>query len=213
MGLLQDATYRLQVRIFFAAATIPGAILGALTADYIPRQLFNIIFGILMIAAAIYLFFNKTYKGRAVAEKESGNTIRHLVEKDGTVHTFSFNIGTGLILSVFVGYISSLLGIGGGIVHVPVLIRLLNFPVHLATATSHFILAIMALTGTIVHIATGSFSHGGVRRTILLGIGVLLGAQVGASLSKRVHGIWIIRSLAVVLAFVGIRILFMTFSQ
>jgi uncharacterized protein len=67
----------------------------------------------------------------------------------------------------------------------------------------------MALTGTIVHIASGSFAHGGVRRTICLGIGVLLGAQVGAALSARVHGTWTIRGLAVALTFVGIRILVM----
>jgi uncharacterized membrane protein YfcA len=81
--------------------------------------------------------------------------------------------------------------------------------VHIATATSHFILAIMALAGTIVHITTGSFAHGGGRRTICLGLGVLLGAQVGAALSARMQGTWIIRGLAVALTFVGIRILVM----
>jgi len=66
----------------------------------------------------------------------------------------------------------------------------------------------MALTGTVVHIVTGSFSHG-VRRTITLAVGVLLGAQVGALLSNRVQGSWIIRGLAIALGFVGIRILIM----
>jgi hypothetical protein len=42
-----------------------------------------------------------------------------------------------------------------------------------------FRLVIMALTGTIVHIAAGVFSHG-VRRTIALAIGVLLEAQLGS---------------------------------
>ena len=40
----------------FAAATIPGAILGAVTTTYIPRHAFDIIFGITMIAAGIYLW-------------------------------------------------------------------------------------------------------------------------------------------------------------
>jgi hypothetical protein len=101
-----------------------------------------------------------------------------------------------------------LLGIGGGIIHVPILVCLLSFPAHIATATSHFTLAVMALTGTIVHIATGIFSHG-VRRTIFLAVGVLIGAQLGASLSSRIHSGWIIRSLAIALGLVGIRILIM----
>lgn len=114
-------------------------------------------------------------------------------------------------LGFALGVLGTLIGAGGGFILVPVLVRVLDFPVHVATATSHFILAIMALTGTIVHIAAGSFAHGGVRRTISLAIGVLLGAQLGAALSSRVHGRWIIHGLAIALAFVGIRILMMVF--
>ena len=98
-------------------------------------------------------------------------------------------------MSMAVGFLSSLLGIGGGIIHVPVLIHLLNFPVHIATATSQFILTNMALTGTLTHIATGAFTQG-IRRTILLAVGVLLGAPLGTLLSRKIHGIWIIRGLA-----------------
>jgi hypothetical protein len=113
-------------------------------------------------------------------------------------------------VSFLVGYFSSLLGIGGGIIHVPVLAQLLSFPVHVATATSHFTLAIMALAGMLVHIATGTFHHG-VRRTIFLTVGVLAGAQLGAWLSNRIHSDWIIRGLAIALGFVGIHILITVF--
>jgi uncharacterized membrane protein YfcA len=78
--------------------------------------------------------------------------------------------------------------------------------VHIATATSHFTLAVMALAGTLVHIATGTFHHG-LRRTIMLAVGVLVGAQLGARLSHTIHGKWILRSLAVALGAVGVRIL------
>lgn len=194
--------------LLFAIATIPGTILGALSTTYIPRRLFDAVFGILMIAASIVLLLYPSRTTEATGNGRSDHLARNLVGKDGTVHTFSYNPKVGVGLSVFVGYMSSLLGIGGGIVHVPLLVHLLNFPVHIATATSHFVLAIMALTGTLVHIVTGSFSHG-IHRTINLAIGVLLGAQVGARLSNRVQGNWIIRGLAVALGFVGIRILFM----
>ncbi len=196
--------------LLLAVATIPGAIAGALTTNYMPRRLFNAVLGLLMIAAAAYLFFQKTDEdGESSRDGRKGHFTRNVVEANGTAHAFSYDLKLGMCLSCLVGYMSSLLGIGGGIVHVPALVRLLNFPVHIATATSHFILAIMALTGTIVHIATGSFSRDSMRLTIYLGIGVLFGAQVGAWLSARVRGMWIIRGLALALAFVGIRILFM----
>ena len=197
-----------QSGLLFAVATIPGAILGALSTAYIPRRLFDAVFGALMIAASIVLLLYPSRAKEARGNRRSYHLGRNLVEKDGTVHTFSYSRRVGVGLSFFVGYLSSLLGIGGGIVHVPLLVHLLNFPVHIATATSHFILAIMALTGTIVHSVTGVFSHG-VRRTVTLAVGVLLGAQVGALLSNRVQGNWIIRGLAIALGFVGIRILIM----
>ena len=114
--------------------------------------------------------------------------------------------GSASVLSIFVGYLSSLLGVGGGFIHVPALSHLLNFPVHIATATSHFVLAVMALTGTLVHVVQGVFVYG-VRRTAVLAIGVLFGAQAGAWMSNRIGGKSIIRGLAVALAFVGIRLI------
>jgi len=196
----------------FSATTVPGAIFGSLTTAYIPRRLFDAIFGILMITVSTFLMLRPN---RAKEEKEGNlnrpnyHLMRNLVEVNGASHTYSYNPIVGVGISLLVGYVSSLLGIGGGIIHVPALVHLLNFPVHIATATSHFILAFMAFTGTTVHITTGVFSHG-LRRTISLAIGVFFGAQLGARLSVRVQGDWIIRCLAVGLGFVGIRILIMT---
>ena len=87
-------------------------------------------------------------------------TKRCLVEADGASHVWTFYPVIGIGLSFFVGYFSSFLGIGGGIIHVPALVWFLHFPVHIATATSHFILAIMALAGTLVHVWTGALAQG-----------------------------------------------------
>jgi len=38
---------------------------------------------------------------------------------------------------------------------------------------------------------------------------VLIGAQVGARLSNRLRGVWIIRSLAIALGVVGVRLILM----
>ena len=192
--------------ILFSIATIPGAILGALSTAYVPRRLFDAIFGVLMIAGSLFLLVRPTNLKQPGEGDESRHLKRTLIEADATVHTFSYNPRLGVGLSLFVGYLSSFLGVGGGFIHVPALVHLLNFPIHIATATSQFMLAIMTLTGTLVHVATGTFSRG-IRRTILLAIGALPGAQLGAKLSNRVQGHWIIRGLAVALALVGIRLL------
>jgi uncharacterized membrane protein YfcA len=191
--------------VLFALATIPGAVVGALTTSYIPRRAFDLLFGMCMILAALFLLVRQ---GRAASARQLTPHVIHrtLIDAEGIRYTFSYNPILGVTLSVAVGYLSSLLGIGGGIIHVPAMAYVLHFPVHIATATSHFTLAVMALAGTLVHIATGTFHHG-IRRTIALALGVLVGAQLGARLSHVVHGIWILRSLAVALGAVGVRIL------
>jgi uncharacterized protein len=193
--------------LLFSAASLPGAVIGALTTSQIPRWLFDTVFGLLLIGASITLLFPGNLRKKGTApEMPSRGVSRHLVEADGTGHSYVFNPILGMALSFLVGFFSSLLGIGGGIIHVPALVYFLHFPVHIATATSHFILANMALTGTVTHILTGTFSHG-IHRTIFLAIGVMVGAQLGARLSNRIKGTWIMRSLAVALGLVGLRIL------
>ena len=192
----------------FSMATIPGAILGALNTSGIPRHVFDIIFAVILLAGGAFLGLRsgKTYESRIPSAVTRFKISRRLIDAHGTEYRYEFNWVLGVVLSIAVGYVSSFLGIGGGIIHVPALCCLLNFPIHIATATSHFILAVMALTGTVVHIFTGSLALG-VHLTIALAIGVVIGAQIGARLSEKVRGGWIIRGLAMALALVGVRIL------
>jgi hypothetical protein len=190
----------------FAAATVPGAVLGALTTSFLPRRLFDGTLGTLLVVGSIALLLGGDGGKWRAARSISHTATRTLVEADGTHHIYSYNMAAGIGISVAVGFLSSLLGIGGGIIHVPILTYVLHFPVHIATATSHFVLAVMALAGTLVHVATGVFAHG-VRRTLALAIGVLIGAQLGARLSGRIGGGWILRGLAIALGFIGVRVL------
>lgn len=191
--------------LVFAAATIPGAIIGALATAYFPRGTFDAFFGVLLIAASLYLGLRPAVTRPAPSACPPNHRECILTEADGTVHHFSYNEPLGIAMSTVVGFFSSLLGIGGGVIHVPILVRVLNFPVHVATATSQLVLTIMALSGTITHIASGSFTAG-FRRTIMLAIGATLGAPVGAWFSRRLQGSWIIRALAVALGIVGLRL-------
>lgn len=196
--------------IIFAICTIPGSILGVLTTEVIPRGVFDIIFGIVLLGLAIFLFF-KGGKKDSVAKPvtaRKGWVQQHLTDKWGQTYSYSYDIKLGMILSVFVGYFSPLLGIGGGIIHVPAMSEWLLFPVHIATATSHFILAIMATVSVITHIFEGSYNNPLVLKMVIgLVIGVVPGAQLGAYLSRKIKGRIIIKALAVSLGIVGIRIL------
>jgi hypothetical protein len=178
--------------LLFAVCGVPGALLGAHTVSWIPRRVFSLVLGGLLVAVAAYLLF------RPQDSSPDG--------RDSSLKAPPYNRFLGGTVSLAVGYLSGVLGIGGGILHVPFLSRVLRFPVHVATATSHFVLAIMAFSATLIHVAKGEF-HGGLSRMLLLGVGILIGAQVGAALSKRVRGKWILRGLALAMLLVAIRVL------
>ncbi|WP_223845576.1 sulfite exporter TauE/SafE family protein [Flavobacterium selenitireducens] len=197
--------------LIFAVCTIPGSILGVMTSKSMEKGTFDVAFSVILIGLAIFLFVKggkAKPQGKVVVEHQ-GWTHRKLIDRSGTVHEYSYDWRKGTFLSVVVGYLSPILGIGGGIIHVPAMVEWLRFPVHIATATSHFILAIMASATVITHYVDGSYASAEVQHLVLwLIIGIIPGAQIGARLSHKIQGKAIIRSLAVCLCVVGIRILF-----
>lgn len=179
----------------FILASIPGAILGAVSTNYVSRSSFDLFFGILLLAISLFVFF-----------RNPSHTLDDDKKTVEQIHLSSAQLRLGIVLSIGISFIASFVGIGGDIIHVPALCSFLGFPIHFATATSHFVLAIVSLMGTIVHITIGSF-HRGIRRTIAIGLGVIIGAQIGALLSSKIKGKTILRALSFALFLVGIRLI------
>lgn len=181
----------------FSATAVPGAVLGAIAAQHISRELFEVVLGVVLVGAGVSMLIG----GRRETEAaESG------VPESAWGPRIDHPRGLGMSISFLVGFVSSLLGIGGGIIHVPAMVYALGFPVHVAAATSHFVLATTAGAGTLVHVLSGAFTQG-VRRTIAIGIGVVIGAQFGAWAAKRTRAVLVLRVLSLALVVVGIRIL------
>jgi uncharacterized protein len=176
--------------IFFALATIPGALAGSYLTAFIPRRAFGLAFGILLAAVAVFLSLTR---GRTPSRAQE------------TASPRAFNLWLGMGLSLAIGVLSSLAGIGGGLIHVPVLTYLFGFPVHIATATSHFVLVFTSLAGVIMHVIDGSWPVHPVR-DLCLAAGVVAGAQLGAQLARRVPSRWIVLGLAAALGLVGVRL-------
>lgn len=196
--------------LLFALFTVPGSIIGVMLTPYIPRHLFDVVFGCLLLVLALFLFFNKAVPGEPGQKPvlRKGLTHHKLTDRAGETYSYAYSAPLGICISILVGFLSPLLGIGGGIIHVPALVRWLRFPVHIATATSHFILAIMSVVSIVTHIQQGSYHDGYVVRLVIgLSAGVVVGAQLGAWLSHKLKGNFIVKALAVCLALVGVRIL------
>ena len=192
--------------LVFAAATVPGAIGGALLTGSVSRSVFDAIMGVVLAGLAVWLLAGERWRprpGRLLVRR------RLIRDREGLLHEYDVPLLRGALASLAVGFVSSFLGIGGGVIHVPLLVRALGFPTHLATATSHFVLVWMSGAGTLTHALAGDFrAHGALARTAALAVGAVLGAQAGARVSMRLRGRQIEWLLAVALAALAARLLF-----
>lgn len=180
--------------IRFSLATLPGAVLGSYLSQYFSSHCFYISFGLLLIVIALLLYSRPKPK----------------VSSDGAQSDFPFyNRWLGTSLSVLVGFFSSTFGIGGGIIHVPVMIGLLGFPAHTATATSHFVLAVSALFGVITHYLLGNIL---MTPALIIGGGAIIGAQIGAYMAPKIKSRSITLLLCLALFILGLRMIFSTQS-
>jgi uncharacterized membrane protein YfcA len=82
-----------------------------------------------------------------------------------------------LVVGAVSGFVSGLLGVGGGVILVPVLIVILRFPVKTALGTSLAVVAAQSIPGTVTHALIGNIDWAIVGGLVL---GVVPGARVGA---------------------------------
>ena len=111
---------------------------------------------------------------------------------------FSYTIG--ITLSFFVGFISSILGIGGGVVHVPMMVFILGFPAQIAVATSTFVLMVSSVIGVASHAMLG---HIVWTAAVAVGCGAFVGAQFGAKIAKKIRPSWIVILLSAIMVLLG----------
>lgn len=174
----------------FALCTLPGALVGTLLVQFASRRLFDAITGVVLAALAVWIF--------AARDPDA----------DRNPDAYRPRVIRGAFLSLGVGFVSAFLGIGGGVIHVPLMVQFLGFPTHVATATSHFVLAIMSGATSLAHVVLGSFGVGhGLRRALSLSLGAVFGAQLGAVVSRRIGGRRIRQLLAVGLLALAARLL------
>lgn len=167
-----------------AACAIPGGVLGAVLSEYLLQDTFKLYFGILLILTGLYILY------------------RNSVLKDRHVKRRSLALQVGVFAASFgAGIISSLFGVGGGIIFVPAMLLVLGLTMHRAAPTSQFTLMMTAIAGVFTHSALG---HPDYLQAIVLSIGAFVGAQIGARLSLITKDMLLQRLLAAVLMTVAI---------
>jgi uncharacterized membrane protein YfcA len=192
--------------LLFAAASAPGVIAGALVVHFIPQRLFSGMFGVMLLLLAVLAVRGSRETIRAPV-RGRGVLVRRVSDPEGRTYVYGYKLWQGLTISVAVGFISSLFGIGGGVIHVPAMIIILHIPIAYAVATSHFVLAFMSGGATIVHLIDGSLGGEQLVKAAALAVGAIPGAQVGAQIAHRVKGRMVLVLLAGAIIVLGVRVL------
>lgn len=188
--------------IAFSIAMIPGSILGAWTTSVVGSRTFFIALGIFLMIMAVMINFKPAGSRSGFLQP---TTTRQLTDYTGQTYGYSFNLWFGSGVAFFVGFLSSLFGIGGGSVMVPTMILFLAFPPHIATATSMFSILLSSFVGTVSHSILG---HVIWDKFIWLALGALIGGQIGARIASKIPAKAIVRVLSICLFVVAVRMLF-----
>jgi uncharacterized protein len=110
-------------------------------------------------------------------------------------------VAIGLVAGTFAG----LFGVGGGVLIVPALIFLAKFPIKMALGTSLGSIALLpvGLLGAYTYYRHGNLN---IRASLLIALGIFLGAWIGARLSQMIPAATLQRMFAVFIVIMGIRL-------
>jgi uncharacterized membrane protein YfcA len=179
-----------KVGFLMAGAAVPGAIVGALLSAQITLEQFRIYFGIFLILVGTYVLYKNSIL------KERGQSPKSLTTTR-VILTAAASFGAGVI--------SSLFGVGGGTIFVPLMLLILGISMHRAAATSQLALVITSGAGVIAHVLLG---HPDYLFAAALSAGAIVGAQIGTRLSKSAKDLLLQRLLGGVLIAVGGKMIF-----
>ncbi|TKB92145.1 MAG: sulfite exporter TauE/SafE family protein, partial [Mesorhizobium sp.] len=107
-------------------------------------------------------------------------------------------------LGAAIGFLSSIMGVGGGFIMVPALIYLLKVPTNVVIGTSLFQIIFTSAYTTLVHATTNQTVD--VMLAFLLMAGGVAGAQYGAKAGQRLRGEQLRALLALLVLAVAIRL-------
>jgi len=170
-----------KVGLLLAVATVPGSIVGAFLTSILSGAVLGLIFGVFLIVVAIRMILSNNLLRQKKPDAPESKVIWSEPEVLADKRRFLVAFG----LCFFGGLVSALLGVGGGLVFVPILSLVLLLPIHVVVATSMFTMVFTSFAGVVQHWTLGNVN---LEYGLLLAVGALVGAQVGAWACKRVSG-------------------------
>ncbi len=159
--------------------------LGLWVAQQIPNQPLLILFAVILIYVSITMFRQAQRELNGSPANEAQNQPCLLDQTRGkliwTLPCFRAMVAAGSTA----GFLSGLLGVGGGFVIVPVLKKTTNLPIKSIVATSLGVITLISLTGVIGSSIIGTMNWS---TAIPFALGTLIGMLSGKSIGNHIKG-------------------------
>jgi uncharacterized membrane protein YfcA len=191
---VRERLANLRLGMLLEVATTAGALTGAYLAGVVAGRWLYLIFGCVLAYTAVAMFLNGGNKAAADdgADRLADRLRLHGEYDDPALgRRVTYRVrGTrlGLALSYVAGTVSGLLGIGGGVLKVPVMNLKMGLPMKAATATSNFMIGVTAAASAGVYFLRGDIDPFVAAPVV---VGVTLGATAGSLMMGRLRAGWL----------------------
>jgi uncharacterized membrane protein YfcA len=179
-------------------ATTLGALAGSITAVLLGPNLLEGLFALVLVYV-VYSMRRLPTEAHASAPTGVLDTSYTDPASGATVSYGVRSLPAGMGASFLAGNVLGLLGIGGGIIKVPIMSLVMGMPLRAAIATSNFMIGVTAATSAVIYYQRGLLDP---KVAIPTALGVLVGAQIGTRIGSKV------RSTSLKLIFQGLLLIF-----
>ena len=182
------------------AATVVGAVMGGILAGFLPERVLAGLFAALLA----YTAFTMLRGVLAAVPTSNDEPAADPTASDGPLAPSyrGRRLPWGIGGSVLAGNASGLLGVGGGIVMVPLMHLVMRAPLRVSVATSNFMTGMTGAAGAYAYLFRGDVDS---RLAAPVVLGVAAGAALGAVLSARVNTRVLSAIFVLVVAYVALR--------
>ena len=200
---LDRGLVNMRLGLILEVATATGALAGGLVAAQLTQRQLYLTFAV-TVAAMGLVMAGRSGRRNVIADLDVdvGRLGGRIREGESEYLYRVRRLPVGVFASLVAGAISGLLGLGGGIVKVPVLNTFCGIPIRVAAATSTFMIGVTAAASAFLYYARGDVV---LPVTAAVALGALPGSLAGARLSDRVATRALKVLMAIVLVGVGAR--------
>ena len=187
--------------IMLGAGTVVGALTGGVVAGLLPERVVAALFALLLVYTAFTMgrgALRRTTDADVATISPPGDSAEGPSEPAYRFRRLPLAVSGSFVA----GNVSGLLGVGGGIVTVPLMHLAMGAPMRIAVATSNFMIGITAAAGAYAYLFRGDVDPTLAAPVVL---GVAGGAAIGARLSGRIRPGWLVVLFIGVMGYVAIQ--------